>query len=76
MPLTVEQIVSETRDWPPQRVEELFEALSENLLAADPSVESEWKAEIERRVDEIVSGSVVGLPGEDVSARLRQSLKK
>jgi hypothetical protein len=76
MPLTVEQIVSETRDWPAQRVEELLEALSENLLVADPSIESEWKAEVERRVDEIESGLVMGVAGEDVSALLRQSLKK
>jgi putative addiction module component (TIGR02574 family) len=67
MPLTLEQIVEETRRWPPEQVGELVGRLTEDLHASAPDIEAAWKTEIDRRVDEIRSGKVQGIPGEEVS---------
>ena len=72
VPLTLEQIVEETRHWPPEKVGELVGRLTEDLHASDPETEAAWKAEIDRRIDEIQNGKVQGIPGEDVSARVRK----
>jgi putative addiction module component (TIGR02574 family) len=72
MPLTMEQIIEEARHWPPEKVGELVGRLTEDLHAGDPETEGDWKAEIDRRIREIQSGKVKGVPGEEVSARVRK----
>jgi putative addiction module component (TIGR02574 family) len=74
VPMTLEQIVEETRHWPPEKVGELVGRLTENLHASDPEIEAAWKTEVDRRVEEIQSGKVQGIPGEEVSARIRKIL--
>lgn len=71
MPMTLDQIVAETRQWPPSRVAELVDRLATELQP-DAEVETAWRAETRRRVAEIESGRVEGVPGEVVSARVRQ----
>lgn len=72
MPLTLEQIVEEARHWPPEKIGELVGRLTEDLHASDPKTEDAWKTEIDRRIEEIRSGKVQGIPGEEVSARVRK----
>jgi putative addiction module component (TIGR02574 family) len=72
VPMTLDQIVEEARHWPPEKVGELVERLSEDLHTNDPEIEAAWKTEIARRVEEIQSGKVQGIPGEEVSARVRK----
>ena len=72
MPITLDQIVEETRHWPPEKVGELVERLSEDLHTSDPETEAAWQSEIARRVEEIQSGKVQGVPGDEVSARVRK----
>jgi putative addiction module component (TIGR02574 family) len=72
VPLTLEQIVEETRHWPPEKVGELVGRLTEDLHASDPEIEAAWKTEIDRRIEEIQSGKVQRIPGEEVSARIRK----
>jgi len=72
VPLTLEQIVEETRHWPPERVGELIERLTEDAHSADPETEAAWKTEINRRIEEIQSGKVQGIPAEEVLARVRK----
>ena len=74
MPITLDQIVQETRHWPPEKVGELVGRLTEDLHASDPEIEAAWKAEIARRIDEIQTGKVQGIPGEEVSAGIRRIL--
>ena len=74
VPLTLEQIVEETRHWPPEKVGELVGLLTADLHASDPETEAAWKAEIDRRIEEIQSGKVQGIPAEEVSARIRKIL--
>jgi putative addiction module component (TIGR02574 family) len=76
MPITLDEIVEETRHWPPERVGELLDRLTEDLHTSDPEIEAAWKTEIDRRIEEIQSGKVKGIPTEEVSARIRKILER
>jgi len=76
MPMTLEQIVEETKHWPPEQVGELLDRLTEDLHASAPEVEAAWKAEIDRRIAEIEAGKVKGVPAEEVAARIQKILKR
>jgi putative addiction module component (TIGR02574 family) len=69
--MTLEQIVEETRHWPPEKVGELVARLTGDLHAGDPETEAAWKAEIDRRLEEIQSGKVQGVPVEQVFEKAR-----
>jgi putative addiction module component (TIGR02574 family) len=71
-PLTLEQIVEEARHWPPEKVGELVDRLSEELHTLDPDNEEAWKQETRRRLAEIENGTVQAVDGEKVSARIRR----
>jgi putative addiction module component (TIGR02574 family) len=74
VPITLEQIVEETRSWPPEKVGELVGRLTHDLHANSPENEDAWNKEIDRRIEEIQTGKVRGIPGEEVSARIRKNL--
>ena len=73
MSLTLDQIVEETRQLPPDVVGELVDRI---LVARhggiEPAVEAAWNAEIRRRVAEIQEGKVEGIPVEESLARIRK----
>ena len=72
MPITLEQIVEETRHWPPEKVGELVGRLTEDLHAGGPENEAAWRTEIDRRIEEIQTGKVQGIPVEESLARIRK----
>ena len=76
MPITLDEIVEETKHWPPERVGELVDRLTEDLHASAPEIEAAWKTEVDRRIAEIESGTVKGIPAEEVSARIQKILKR
>ena len=76
MPITLDEIVEETKNWPPERVGELVGRLTEDLHASDPEIEAAWKIEVDRRIEEIQSGKVKGIPAEEVSARIQKILQR
>ncbi len=52
--------------------------LAEHIIASldeDNEIESAWAVEVERRVAEVKSGMVVGIPFEEVIAQARATLK-
>jgi putative addiction module component (TIGR02574 family) len=73
MPITLDQIVEETRQLPADVVARLVDRI---LVARhggiEPDVEQAWKAEIERRVAEIEAGTAQGIPVESSLARIRK----
>jgi putative addiction module component (TIGR02574 family) len=73
VPMTLEQIVEETRQLPADVVAELVDRI---LLAChggiEPDIQSAWKTEIDRRVAEIEEGKVQGIPLEESLARIRK----
>jgi len=71
--MTVDQVLAETSRWPSEQVEVLFERfLLSNYRLPDPALDAEWAAEIKRRIDDIDSGREVGVPAEEVMARVRK----
>lgn len=76
MALTMEQIVEETRGWPTEKVTELVGMLSGNLHASEPQIEAAWKGTAERRLEELRSGAVREIPGEEVAAKIRKILSR
>lgn len=75
MAMTLDQIVEETSQLPSDVVAELVDRI---MLARhggmDPDVEKAWKTEIRGRIAEIESGKVVGVPADEVFARVRKTV--
>ncbi len=73
MSMSIEQIVEETRLWPEDVVAELVDRI---MLARhgvdDPALSPAWRSSLARRVEDIRSGRVEGVPGDVVSARIRK----
>jgi hypothetical protein len=69
--MTLDQIVLETQQWPTEQVAELVDRLTLELPST-PEIEAAWKVEARRRIAEIESGRVQGVPGAVVSARIRE----
>ncbi|MES2696199.1 MAG: addiction module protein [Verrucomicrobiota bacterium] len=73
MALTIEQIVEETRQWPADVVSDLVDRI---MLAKygvqNPALPAAWASTVDRRVEEIRSGKVEGVPGDEVSERIRK----
>jgi len=69
--MTLEQIIQEARQLPPEQVIELVDRLSREPGVAS-ELEEHWKAETRRRLVEIENGQVEGIPGEEISARVRR----
>jgi putative addiction module component (TIGR02574 family) len=71
--MTLDQIVEETRQLPPDIVAELVERI---LVARhgglEPAVEQQWKEEVRRRINQIQNGEVEGIPVEESLARMRK----
>ena len=75
MPVTLEQVVKDARNLPLAELERLVAELIRDLEPGDSAspeeIETAWDAEIARRLEEIDSGKVKGIPAEEVFARLR-----
>jgi putative addiction module component (TIGR02574 family) len=73
MPITLDEIVEETREMPAEVVAELVDRI---MIArhggVEPQVGAAWKAETDRRIAEIEAGKVQGVPLEESLARARK----
>jgi putative addiction module component (TIGR02574 family) len=77
MALTLDQIVEEAARLPQDVVAELIERIVVSHHGGISSeVEVAWKAETNRRVAEITSGQVEGIPLEESLARASRQLRK
>ena len=73
MPMRVEDIAEEALALPSEARALLANRLVESLdPAEDEYVHDLWATEAQRRLHELRSGAVKGIPGEDASARLRR----
>lgn len=73
VPIKLEQIVEETRQLPADVVAELVDRiLLERYGGMEPEIEAAWKSEIDRRIEEIDSGKVEGIPVDQSLARIRK----
>jgi putative addiction module component (TIGR02574 family) len=73
MPITLDQIVEETRELPSETVAELVDRIMVARHGGiEPSVAAAWKTETDRRIAEIEAGTVKGIPLEESLARARK----
>lgn len=65
--------MEEARQLPREKIVELVDRLTLSLHETmDADVENAWKNETRRRIAEIESGDVQGVPGDEVSERVRR----
>ena len=76
MSLTVEQITAEALHLPVSSRAELAEKLVESLDVSEDEIQQAWASEALRRRDEVRSGEVKTIPGDEVLAEVRQMLDK
>ncbi len=73
MPITLDEIVEETRQLPPDVVAELVDRIMVARHGGiEPEIEEAWRRETRRRLAEIKSGKVAGVSAEQMRARLRR----
>lgn len=77
MSRTAAEILEDARQLPPDEIDWIVESL---LVKGDPepdaAIEAAWDSEIKRRLDEIDSGAVELVPGEEVRAEMVASLSR
>ena len=72
MRLTMDQIVNETREWPEEDVAELVDRIYRVRYGEIPlTIEASWHGEVRRRVADLESGRVQGIPLEETLAKAR-----
>lgn len=55
---------------------ELVDRLLESISPSQKEINELWKIEVERRIDEVESGKVKTIPGDEVFAKIRERHKK
>ncbi|HEV3272364.1 MAG TPA: addiction module protein [Candidatus Methylacidiphilales bacterium] len=76
MAITLDEIVEEAAQLPEDVVAELIERIVVSHHGGiEPGIEAAWKAETSRRVAEITSGRVEGIPLEESLARASRLLR-
>jgi hypothetical protein len=73
MQLSADQIVEETSDWPEDAVADLVDRILHAKYGdVDPSVDKAWHEETQRRIADMESGRVHGVPLEETLATARK----
>ncbi len=71
--MTLDQIVEETRSLPPDVAVELVDRILFTMHGGQEPAQAEaWSETVQRRVAEIRSGHVRGIPGAETSAKIRK----
>lgn len=72
MGMTIEQIVDEIREWSAEDVAELVDLIYRDRHDhISLPVDAAWRAEIHRRIADLESGRVQGIPLEETLAKAR-----
>lgn len=71
--MTVKELYQETRRLPREQAAELIDLLLVDAFSEpDAAVEEAWGREIDRRLAELESGKVKGIPADEVMAKARK----
>lgn len=76
MPMTKQQIENEIDRLPLDDQVSIAEGIMTRAVPMDSEIQRAWAAEGERRLDELLSGKVKGIPAEEVFAKLRRRNEK
>lgn len=70
--MTADEIIEATRQLPTEEQLKVFDALHYSLEPVREEAEKLWAIEAQRRLEEIRSGAVEAIPGEEVFAELHK----
>ncbi len=70
--LSTVEIIHEAESLPVEERSVVVDSLLRSLNPPDPEVDREWAVVAKRRLDELRSGRVKPIPGEEVFAKIRQ----
>lgn len=71
----IDELSRKARALPPEESIRLAEELLSSVQDSDEEVEAAWAQEIERRLEEVESGTAKLVPAEEVFAEIRRILK-
>ena len=74
--ISTEELISEAVSLPVDIRVQLVEKLLQSLNPTEKETDEVWAAEAERRVQEIESGTVKTVPGDEVFKKIRDRLAK
>ena len=72
----IEEIIQEASALPVEDRARVIDSLLRTLNALDPEIDRAWAKEAARRLQEIRSGAVIPVPGDEVLARIQERFKK
>ncbi len=67
-----DEIIAQAASLGPDERLRIVDALLESLTPSDPDIDREWAAVAQRRLEELRSGKVSGIPADVVFAKLRE----
>ncbi len=70
--MSTNEIIEEVTLLPAEERLRVVDVLLQSLNTPDPEIDERWADVAERRLEEIRSGSVSPIPGEEVFARIRE----
>jgi putative addiction module component (TIGR02574 family) len=70
------EIIERVESLPIDMKLEIIDRLLESISPPQKEIDDAWSAEVERRIDEVESGKVKTIPGEEVFARMRERYNK
>lgn len=70
--MRTDELIDEATSLPLEERAKVVDSLLETLNPADDTQAAAWLAVAQRRLDELRSGTVTAVPGEEVFARIRQ----
>lgn len=68
----LDEIIREAQSLPVEERALVVESLLRSLNPPDPEIDAKWTAVAKRRLEELRSGRVKPVPGEEVFAKIRQ----
>jgi putative addiction module component (TIGR02574 family) len=71
---TTDELIDEAKSLPVELRAKLVDELLKSLNPSQAQIDELWRVEAERRVDEIETGKVKVIPGEEVFDKLRKRL--
>ena len=71
---SAKKILEDALALPEQERVALIDALADSIVGEDDDLSPEWKAQIARRIEAVERGESRLIPGDEVDARIRQTL--
>lgn len=70
--MKTEDLIEEALSLPVEERARVADLILQSMNPPDPSVEEKWAAEIRRRIEEVESGKVKMIPGDEVFEEIRK----